>query len=142
MNSTQNMVEYLNRERGKSREELMRTMTAEMFVFLSFTKSGIWFSNDPTKSTLDPKTSRRIFELARDQQQELDISGHDGQDDEDAEAPFAGHRTNHSDDEDDSNSDVYGGDSVQDADETFVSVGSRCRSLMSEIEYRNLTQEI
>jgi essential nuclear protein 1 len=34
---------------------------------------------------LDPKTSRRIFELARDQQVELGVLDDDGADDEDAE---------------------------------------------------------
>jgi essential nuclear protein 1 len=96
--------------------------------------------NDPKKIILDPKTSKRIFELAKDQQEELNVLA-DKDDDSDPDVQFVGHRTHTSDDddedEDESNEENYG----EDADEVFVSVFLSGESV-SESDCSILTQGI
>jgi hypothetical protein len=95
--------------------------------------------NDPKKIILDPKTSKRIFELAKDQQEELDLAD---KDDSDIDVQFAGHRTHTSDDDDDgddeNNEENYG----EEADEVFVSIFLPDKFLVSERDCSILTQGI
>lgn len=53
------------------------------------------------QAILDPKTSRRIFELARDQQEELDEKDLDDEDEDDAQLDLAAPRGPSLDDDDD-----------------------------------------
>ncbi|KAI0829358.1 cell adhesion protein byn-1 [Trametes gibbosa] len=59
------------------------------------------------EAILDPKTSRRIFELARDQQEELDEKEFDDDEEDHAQPSFSTARGPASDDEDDLDLDRY-----------------------------------
>jgi hypothetical protein len=70
------------------------------------------------KTILDSKTSKRIFNLAKDQQEELDALDDDDEDEDDNMARFSSHRAQNSDS--DGNNDADEGDSGEDVDDDFV----------------------
>ncbi|KAK0191377.1 Bystin-domain-containing protein [Armillaria mellea] len=75
---------------------------------------------DDDEVILDPKTSKRIFELARDQQEELGLVGVDEEDDTDSEAApsaFQRPRMDVDDDEEEEDEDPQGYD--EDVEEVF-----------------------
>ena len=76
----------------------------------------------PPKAVLDPKTSRRIFELAKDQQDELEHQEEEGEEEEDDQGKFMNPRTQSSDGEDDEQSDGSDVDIDENIDEIFVGV--------------------
>jgi len=84
---------------------------------------------------LDPKTSRRIFELARDQQEELGAWEDEDEADEDGDKPaFSVPRIQKSDDEDDDDLERFGDDDFEEDVEEIVSgmldeSSSVCRSV-------------
>lgn len=59
------------------------------------------------QAILDPKTSRRIFELARDQQEELDEKDLDDEDEDDTQLDLSAPRGPSLDDDDDLDLDRY-----------------------------------
>ncbi len=74
---------------------------------------------------LDPKTSKRIFELARDQQQELGLHDEDEEDEPDASSAFQRPRMDriHDDDEESDEDDME--DLDEEVEEIFVCANPR-----------------
>ncbi|CAL1702091.1 unnamed protein product [Somion occarium] len=72
---------------------------------------------------LDPKTSRRIFELARDQQEELEASEGDEDDDFDDRTAFTVPRSQGVNDEDEDDMGEYDEDEVEEIEEIEIDEG-------------------
>lgn len=94
------------------------------------------------KVILDPQTSKRIFELARDQQEELNLSGDDEIEEDEAPGNFSRPRAHIASDDEDED-DVGQGDMEEDVEVDFVSwdpengvSGGDLRNLAAEHRFR------
>lgn len=82
---------------------------------------GTSYSCGPNKAILDPKTSRRIFELAKDQQDELEMPEDADDLPQQDKSAFTGARDTAEDEEEEENMDSDEGEDAGDVEEIFVS---------------------
>ena len=90
------------------------------------------------QAILDPKTSRRIFELARDQQEELDENDLDDEDEEAQQHHLSAPRGPASEDDDDLDLEQYENEDIEEIEEIVSNDSHHITQNDDERAYRKL----
>lgn len=119
--SLQNMGEYLSQ--GKERSPVKAKMMEKKTRMARYSVNLVMIYGIliccALKVVLDPKTSQRIFELAKDQQDELEMP-EDDEEEATEVSSFSRPRMPVLQGDDDDDDDELYGDDIQDAEEIFV----------------------